>query len=85
MLMRDWSNNMKTLDEYLKLPYKVDIIPDTEEGGFIAIIPELKGCISCGNTIEATIQNLSDAKKAWLIAAIKNGIEIPEPKNARRM
>lgn len=26
---------MKTLQEYLELPYKMELIPDTEEGGYV--------------------------------------------------
>ena len=73
---------MRTIDEYMKLPYKVEVIPDTEEGGFVVSIPELMGCITCGETIESAIHNITDAKKAWLEAAIEDGIEIPEPESA---
>ena len=34
---------MKSLDEYLKKTYKVEILPDTEEGGFVVSCPELPG------------------------------------------
>lgn len=70
---------MKTLNDYMKLPYKLEIIPDTEEGGFIASYPDLPGCISCGDTVESAAANALDAKKAWLEAAIEDGIDIREP------
>lgn len=73
---------MRTIEEYMKLPYKVEVIPDIDEGGFVASYPELAGCISCGDTMESAIANLLDAKKAWLEAAIEDGVEIPEPENA---
>lgn len=41
---------MNRLDEYLKLPYTLVLIPDLEEGGFTAYFPELKGCVTCGET-----------------------------------
>jgi predicted RNase H-like HicB family nuclease len=41
--------------------------------------PELPGCITCGETIESAVANASDAKKAWLEAAIDENIEINEP------
>lgn len=34
---------MKTADYYMSLPYKVEIIPDTVEGGYVAMYPELPG------------------------------------------
>lgn len=70
---------MRTLNDYLKLPYKMEIIPDTEEGGFTVSFPELPGCISCGNTLTAAYKNAEDAKAAWLEAAINEGISILEP------
>lgn len=73
---------MKTLDEYMKMPYKLEIIPDTEESGYVASYPELPGCITCGKTIADAVVNAEDAKKAWLTAAIEDGIEIAEPETA---
>ncbi len=70
---------MKTLNEYLEVPYRMEIIEDTEEGGYVARYPELPGCISCGETMESAISNLQDAKKSWLEAALEDGIEISEP------
>jgi predicted RNase H-like HicB family nuclease len=69
----------KTIEYYLSLPYKLEIIPDTEEGGYGARYPELPGCITCGETLELVTKNAEDAKKEWLLSAIEDGIEIPEP------
>lgn len=70
---------MKTLNEYMKLNYRMEIVEDTEEGGFVVSYPELPGCITCGETIESAAANALDAKKAWLEAAIDENIEIYEP------
>lgn len=70
---------MKTLDEYLKMPYKLEIIPDAAEGGYVASYPELRGCITCGETMEAVFANALDAKREWLKAAIEDNVPIPEP------
>lgn len=70
---------MKTLDYYLSLPYRMEIIPDMEEGGYTANFPELPGCLTCAETIEKLVENASDAKKVWLTAALEDGIEIAEP------
>lgn len=69
----------KTIEYYLSLPYKLEIMPDTEEGGYGARYPELPGCITCGETLELVTKNAEDAKKEWLLSAIEDGIEIPEP------
>ncbi len=69
----------KTLEYYMSLPYTLEIIPDTEEGGYGARYPELPGCITCSETLEGIIKNALDAKKVWLEAAIEDGVPVPEP------
>lgn len=66
---------MKTIEEYMKLPYKMEIVPD-EEGGYVVSFPELPGCLSTGDKIEEAIKNAVDAKRAWFEAAIEDGVEI---------
>ena len=70
---------MKTIDYYMGLPYRMEIIPDTEEGGFTAKFPDLPGCLTCAETIEDLIAGAEDAKKEWLAAALEDGVEIAEP------
>jgi len=72
---------MKTLNEYLKLPYRMEIVEDQEEGGFVVSYPDLPGCISCGETIADAVANAADAKRAWLEAALEEGIAIHEPES----
>ena len=69
----------KTLDYYLSLPYRLEIVPDTEEGGYGARYPELPGCITCAETLEGVIKNAEDAKRVWITASLEDGNEIPEP------
>ena len=72
---------MKNIDYYMALPYKMEIVEDKDEGGFVISYPDLPGCINCGETIETAIANANDAKKAWIKAALESGIEIQEPNN----
>ena len=69
----------KELEKYMKLPYRLELIPDTEEGGFVASYPDLPGCLSCGDTEAKAIANAADAKVAWIVAALEDNIRIPEP------
>lgn len=69
----------KTIDYYMKLPYKLEIVPDTEEGGYGARYPELPGCITCAETLVEVVANAEDAKRAWLEAALEEGLDIAEP------
>lgn len=70
---------MRTLEEYLKMPYKLEIIPDLEEGGYAASYPELPGCLTCAEDLETVVKNIQEAKICWLKSALADGIEIPEP------
>ena len=70
---------MKTLEEYLAMPYRMEIVEDRDEGGFVVSYPELPGCISSGETLERAIENARDAKRAWLDAALEDGLPISEP------
>ncbi|MCM1577893.1 MAG: type II toxin-antitoxin system HicB family antitoxin [Ruminococcus sp.] len=70
---------MKTLEEYMKLPYKMEIIPDDSEGGYAACFPELQGCAAEGNSFEDVIAKVIAAKEEWFKEAIAKDREIPEP------
>jgi len=70
---------VKTLNDYMKLPYRMEIVEDQEEGGFVVSYPDLPGCFTCGETIELAVANAKDAKRAWLEASLEDGIEIHEP------
>ena len=69
---------MKTIDYYMSLPYKMEIVSDAE-GGYVASYPDLPGCLTCGQTIEEAAKNAVDAKNAWLEAAIEDGVPVSEP------
>ena len=70
---------MKTLNDYLAMSYRLEIVRDDAEGGFVASYPDLPGCITCGETEEEAVKNALDAKKAWLEAALEDGFAIPAP------
>ena len=63
---------MKTIEYYMNLPYRLELVPDTDEGGFVASYPELRGCLTSGETAEAALKNALDCKR-------EDGYEIPEP------
>lgn len=72
---------MKKLNDYMEMSYRMEIVEDKEEGGFVVSYPDLPGCITCGETIESAVANAIDAKKAWIEVALEDGIEIYEPDN----
>ena len=72
---------MKTLDEYMSLPYRMEFVEDKEEGGYTVYFPELPGCLTCGEDIQTAYNNAVDAKREWLKASMEEGIAIPEPES----
>lgn len=62
---------MKTLNDYMSMSYRMEIVEDKEEGGFIVTYPDLPGCITCGETLQSALENAEDAKKAWLETALE--------------
>jgi predicted RNase H-like HicB family nuclease len=61
--------------------YKIVIEPlsEADGGGFLAIVPELPGCMSDGETPAEALANVEDAIATWIHAARKMGRTIPEP------
>lgn len=70
---------VKKLNDYMAMPYRMEIVEDKDEGGFVVSYPDLPGCITCGETIEIAVANALDAKKSWIEAALEQGIQIYEP------
>lgn len=67
----------RTAEEYMALPYAIEITPD--EGSYFVKIKELEGCMSVGDTVAEAVTMIEDAKRDWLTAAIEDGIDIPLP------
>lgn len=70
---------MKTLNDYLQMSYRMEIVEDKEEGGFAVSYPDLPGCITCGETIDSAVANAMDAKRVWLETALEENVPIREP------
>ena len=71
--------NMKTIEDYISLPYRMEIMQDPDEGGFVVSYPDLPGCLTSADNLTEAIKNAEDAKKEWLLAALEDGYTIPEP------
>jgi len=65
----------------IRLEYRVIVEPlFAEDGsGFSAIVPDLPGCMSDGETPEEAITNVQDAIRAWIEAAHDLGRPVPAP------
>ena len=69
----------KDLSYYMRLPYTAVLEADSESSGFVASIPLLNRCLTCGDTREEALRNLDDAKRQWLTTALERKVPIPEP------
>lgn len=74
----------KELDQYLWLPYAIQVIPDeTTEGDvcYRAEHPELPGCMSHGATPEEAMQNLAGARRLYIETLLQLGQPVPKPRH----
>jgi len=69
----------KTLEYYLKLPYRVEIYPEEDGDGYTAKIPDLPGCMTSADTLDELWAMVEEAKELWLEVALEDGDYIPEP------
>jgi antitoxin HicB len=60
-------------------PFHVRPLTAEEGGGFLIEFPDLPGCLSDGETIEAAIVNGAAALASWLATAREFGDPIPPP------
>ena len=51
--------------------------PDPEDGGWIAEVHSLPGCVSQGETKQEAIINIKDAIECWISAARDTEIAVP--------
>lgn len=65
-------------DSLMRLPYRIELYPD-QDGGFVAAIPDLPGCVTQAETKEAALTLIEDAKAAWISTAIEQAIAVPTP------
>ena len=63
---------MKNINYYMALPYKMEIVEDKDEGGYVVSYPDLPGCITCGETIWTVGGKLGKAGKTISTTASYN-------------
>jgi antitoxin HicB len=65
----------------MKLEYSVRIerLADSDGGGYLALVPDLPGCMSDGETPEEALKNVQDAIASWIEAAKDWKQDIPKP------
>jgi antitoxin HicB len=48
-------------------------------GGWIALVPDLPGCMSDGDSADEALHNIKDAIEEWKDAALRLGRTVPQP------
>ena len=67
----------KMLNDYLALPYIIEIIPD--DGAWFVRIKELPGCMTEVDEWDQILPAIEDAKRLWIELALERGRPVPEP------
>jgi len=60
--------------------YEVIIYWSKPDDCYLAVVPELPGCMADGKTIKEVASNIEIIISEWIECAQQDGEEIPEPK-----
>lgn len=63
----------------MKIVYPAILTPFEEKEGYTIVVPDLKGCVSEGDTLEEAIAMGTDAACGYIISEIEEGNELPKP------
>ena len=66
----------KDLNDYLSLPYTVEIIREDDSTWF-ARVAELPGCMTEGDSPEEATVMIYDAMAGWVESALEDGLPVP--------
>ena len=56
-------------------------IPENENEAFGAVVPDVSGCFSAGDTFEEAVDNIQEALVLQLEDILERGGELPEPRS----
>lgn len=70
----------KDLKFYLNLRYPITIHPDPD-GGYVAEIEELPGCMTQAETLDEAFKAIEDARQVWIQGTYEMGQDIPLPRD----
>jgi len=70
----------KPLEYYLSRKYPITI-HIASEGGYVAEIEDLPGCLAQGETLAEACELIEEARRMWLEVAYEDGQDIPEPRS----
>jgi antitoxin HicB len=62
----------------LEYAVRIERLPESEGGGYLATVPDLPGCICDGETPEEALKNVQEAIASWIEAAKEWKMEVPQ-------
>jgi predicted RNase H-like HicB family nuclease len=69
----------QSLEYFLNLKYSISIYPEND-GEYTAMIPDLPGCMTQGETLEELVMNIEEARQLWIETVyFSNKKDIPHP------
>ncbi len=75
--------NFEKAEELAKRPYLACVFPDETTDGelvYVALVPEMPGCVAHGDTLQEAMSWLESAKVDHIWFLLDHGLEVPEPK-----
>lgn len=70
----------RDLKFYLNLRYPITMHSDPD-GGYVAEIEELPGCMTQAETLDESLKAIEDARQLWIKTAYEEGQDIPLPRD----
>ena len=67
-----------------KYVYPVCIYPG-DVSGFTVIVPDLPGCVTEGDTVEAALEQAIDAASGWVLDELEDGKSVPKPTDINKV
>jgi predicted RNase H-like HicB family nuclease len=62
----------------MKLIYPACFYRNEENEGFTVVFPDLRGCVTCGETLAEALFMAEDAASGWVLDEMEDGREIPD-------
>ena len=63
----------------MKYDYSVQLFWSNEDKAYLAVVPELPGCMADGKTPEAALKNVRIIQAMWIDVATEEKRQIPKP------
>ncbi|PWB83355.1 MAG: HicB family protein [Methylocystaceae bacterium] len=63
----------------LEYAVRIERLSEEDGGGYLALVPDLPGCMSDGETPEEALRNVQEAIASWIEAAKEWRRDVPRP------